>query len=57
MKQIFTCIVVIIGTVIGAGFASGKEIINFFNVYEEKGLFRDIFINYLIFKHYIFSFK
>ena len=30
MKDIFSCLAVIIGTIIGAGFASGKEIINFF---------------------------
>ena len=29
MRDIFSCLAVIIGTIIGAGFASGKEIINF----------------------------
>lgn len=38
MKSIFTCLAVIIGTIIGAGFASGKEIITFFNIYENNGL-------------------
>ena len=38
MKDIFSCIAVIIGTIIGAGFASGKEIINFFNEYGSNGL-------------------
>ena len=32
LKTIF----VIIGTIIGAGFASGQEIYSFFNIYEEK---------------------
>lgn len=34
LKSIF----VIIGTIIGAGFASGQEIYSFFNIYEENGL-------------------
>ena len=34
LKSIF----VIIGTAIGAGFASGQEIYSFFNIYEENGL-------------------
>lgn len=38
MKEFFACLAVIIGTIIGAGFASGKEIQNFFNAYEENGL-------------------
>ena len=38
MKNFFVCLAVIIGTVIGAGFASGREILNFFNIYEERGL-------------------
>lgn len=33
-------ILVIIGTIIGAGFASGKEIFTFFNVYGLYGLAR-----------------
>lgn len=39
MKDIFICLAIIIGTIIGAGFASGREILNFFNSYETKGLF------------------
>ena len=35
----FKIIFVIIGTIIGAGFASGKEILTFFNVYGYYGLF------------------
>lgn len=38
MKNIFVCLAVIIGTIIGAGFASGKEIITFFNLYGNNGL-------------------
>ncbi len=36
MKNFWACLAVIIGTIIGAGFASGREILNFFNIYEEK---------------------
>lgn len=39
MKNAIKAVCVIIGTVIGAGFASGKEIYIFFNVYGAKGLF------------------
>lgn len=38
MKDIFISLAVIIGTIIGAGFASGREILNFFNVYGENGI-------------------
>lgn len=48
MKTIFSSLAVIIGTIIGAGFASGKEIINFFNVYENQGLI-GIIISSIIF--------
>lgn len=34
---IFKCIFVIIGSIIGAGFASGKEIYSFFFIYGDKG--------------------
>lgn len=37
MKSFFASFLVIIGTIIGAGFASGREILNFFNIYEKKG--------------------
>lgn len=37
MKNIFKVIFVIIGTLIGAGFASGREIYLFFNKYGENG--------------------
>ena len=35
---VVNCILVIVGTVVGAGFASGKEIFTFFNVYGFYGL-------------------
>ena len=36
--NVINCIFVIVGTVVGAGFASGKEIFTFFNVYGFYGL-------------------
>lgn len=38
IKNIFKCCFVILGTVIGAGFASGKEIYSFFCIYGISGL-------------------
>lgn len=38
MKNIIKVVCVIIGTIIGAGFASGKEIYLFFNRYGERGI-------------------
>lgn len=38
MKRILKCAMIIIGTLIGAGFASGKEIATFFNMFMEKGI-------------------
>ena len=38
MKNSIKAIFVIIGTIIGAGFASGQEIYSFFNVYHENGI-------------------
>lgn len=38
MKNVIKTVCVIIGTIIGAGFASGKEIYVFFNQYGIKGL-------------------
>lgn len=37
MKKSFKVIFTIIGTVIGAGFASGQEILSFFNIFNEAG--------------------
>ena len=39
MNYIFKCLFIIIGTLIGAGFASGQEILTFFNRYGENGLY------------------
>ena len=39
MQNIVKVIFVIVGTIIGAGFASGREIYIFFNAYNEKGLY------------------
>lgn len=38
LKNCIKTVVVIIGTLIGAGFASGQEIYSFFNVYNESGI-------------------
>ena len=38
MKKILKIVFVIIGTLIGAGFASGQEIYSFFYVYGKKGI-------------------
>jgi len=47
-------IFVIIGTIIGAGFASGKEIFTFFNVYGSYGfwglILSELFMGYMIYK-------
>jgi len=51
---VINSIFVIIGTVIGAGFASGKEIFTFFNVYGIYGflglLFSELFMGFVIYK-------
>lgn len=51
---ILNCIFVIIGVIVGAGFASGKEIYTFFFVYGEKGflgiLISAILIGYVVYK-------
>ena len=38
MKKILTCVTILIGTFIGAGFASGREVAIFFSQFHEKGL-------------------
>ena len=52
--NIFSCVFVIIGAIIGAGFASGKEIYTFFFVYGEKGIIglviSFLLIGYIIYK-------
>ena len=47
MKNQIKCVFLIIGTIIGAGFASGQEIYSFFNVYKENGIL-GIFISSII---------
>lgn len=47
MKNSLKAIFIIIGTTIGAGFASGQEIYSFFNIYKENGIL-GIFISILI---------
>ena len=47
MKKIFKVIFTIVGTVIGAGFASGQEIYIFFNKYKEIGFIGLIISNIL----------
>ena len=53
IKTIFKICFVIIGTIIGAGFASGKEIYSFFCVYGSNGflglLFSNILIGFIVF--------
>lgn len=48
IKNIFKICFVIIGTIIGAGFASGKEIYTFFCVYGINGLFGILISNFII---------
>ena len=48
MKNSIKAIFVIIGTIIGAGFASGQEIYSFFNVYKENGIIGIIISSILI---------
>ena len=48
MKNILKIVFVIIGTLIGAGFASGKEIYIFFFSYGEKGIFAIIISSILM---------
>ena len=38
MKEVLKSVFVIVGAVVGAGFASGQEIYSFFNIYNESGL-------------------
>lgn len=47
MKKILKCSMIIIGTLIGAGFASGKEIVIFFNYFLEKGILGMILSSFL----------
>jgi len=51
---VLKCVFVIIGAIIGAGFASGKEIYTFFFVYGEKGII-GIIISFLLIGYIIFK--
>lgn len=42
MRNVLVCVCIIIGTIIGAGFASGQEIISFFNRFGGAGFYRYI---------------
>ncbi len=46
MRDIIKVSFVIIGTMIGAGFASGQEISAFFNSYGIKGIIRNNYFKY-----------
>ena len=50
----FKAIFVIIGTIIGAGFASGKEIFTFFNIYGIWGflglIISELIIGFVLYK-------
>ncbi len=46
IKNIYKTSFVIIGTIIGAGFASGQEIYTFFNRYGIQRINWNFFINY-----------
>ena len=48
MKEIFKIVFVIIGTLIGAGFASGQEIYTFFFVYGKSGIIGIFLMSFLI---------
>ena len=54
MKNIIKSVSVIVGAVVGAGFASGQEIYSFFNVYNENGLvgiiISSILLGFIIYK-------
>ena len=54
MKNVNNVLMIILGTLIGAGFASGKEVYLFFGKYDKLGLlgivFSALFIIYIIYK-------
>lgn len=47
MKNIIKIICVYVGTIIGAGFASGQEMMTFFTVYRDKAIYTIIFSIFL----------
>ena len=48
MKNILKIVFVIIGTLVGAGFASGKEIYSFFFIYGKTGIIGMFLSSFLI---------
>lgn len=58
---LLNCVCVIIGTIIGAGFSSGKEIFTFFNIYGFYGLvgliLSQIIIGIIIYKFFVILIK
>lgn len=54
MKEIFTIVLVIIGALIGAGFASGQEVYSFFYSYGKIGLL-GIIITFFIISFFIYK--
>lgn len=54
MKNILKSVFVIVGAVVGAGFASGQEIYSFFNIYNENGaigiLISSVLLGIIIYK-------
>ena len=54
MKEIFNIVLVIIGALIGAGFASGQEIYAFFYSYGFNGLI-GIIITFILISFFIYK--
>jgi len=48
MKEIFSIVLVIIGALVGAGFASGQEIFSFFYLYGKNGMYGIIIMGILM---------
>ena len=48
MKEIFSIVLVIIGALVGAGFASGQEIFSFFYLYGKNGIYGIIIMGILM---------
>ena len=48
MKEIFSIVLVIIGALVGAGFASGQEIFSFFYLYGKNGMYGIIIMSILM---------
>ena len=48
-KNIIKIASIIVGTIVGAGFASGQEILQFFTIFDQKGLIGIILASFLFF--------